>query len=185
VARSWRPASAPCKLRSVDESGGSDSPRQASFEEFFAAQWDRLFRTLVLVTGSSDEGEELAQDTMVRAFERWERVRRADSPAAYLYQIAFNLQRSRLRRLRRTLRAGLEIPGRSVDPEGVVAAREEVLALLRSVPLSQRQALVLVEWEDMSAQEAGRILGIDAASVRGRIHRARQTLQRRREATGE
>jgi DNA-directed RNA polymerase specialized sigma24 family protein len=39
--------------------------------------------------------------------------------------------------------------------------------------------LVLVEWLGYTAEEAGRILGIEAVSVRGRLHRARGTLRER------
>jgi RNA polymerase sigma factor (sigma-70 family) len=148
-----------------------------SYEEFFAAEWVRLFHTMVLLTGDRAHAEDLAQEAMARAFERWGRIRRADSPAAYVYQIAFNLHRSLLRRARRALRRDAPVHEEPANPEVVVGSREEILGLLRSLPATQREALVLVEWVGMSAEEAGRTLGIDAASVRGRIHRARQSIR--------
>jgi RNA polymerase sigma-70 factor (ECF subfamily) len=54
-----------------------------------------------------------------------------------------------------------------------------VLELLRTLPLEQREALVLVGWMGMSAAEAAGVLGIEGASVRGRLHRARATLRER------
>jgi DNA-directed RNA polymerase specialized sigma24 family protein len=53
----------------------------------------------------------------------------------------------------------------------------DVLAALRTLPRTQLEALLLVEWLGMTSEEAGRILGIDPASVRGRIHRAREALR--------
>jgi RNA polymerase sigma-70 factor (ECF subfamily) len=55
--------------------------------------------------------------------------------------------------------------------------RVDVLAALRTLPRTQLEALLLVEWLGMTSEEAGRILGIDPASVRGRIHRAREALR--------
>ncbi len=53
---------------------------------------------------------------------------------------------------------------------------------LLALPAGQRAALVLVEWLGMTGEEAGRVLGLKAGSVRARLHRARTAL---REALGE
>ncbi|MGH2637435.1 MAG: RNA polymerase sigma factor, partial [Actinomycetota bacterium] len=46
-------------------------------------------------------------------------------------------------------------------------------------PRTQREVLVLVEWLGYTAEEAGGVLGIEPASVRGRLHRARKSLRAR------
>src|SRR3954467_10537502 len=76
------------------------APSEASggFEEFFRGEFERLFQVLYLSTGSRVEAEELAQEAMARAYERWDRVYGMDSPAGYVYRTAFNLNRRRLRR---------------------------------------------------------------------------------------
>ena len=51
--------------------------------------------------------------------------------------------------------------------------------MLASLPRTQREALMLVEWLGYSAEEAGSILGARPSSVRGRLHRARATLRER------
>jgi RNA polymerase sigma factor (sigma-70 family) len=148
------------------------------FEGFFRSEYGQLFKTMYLVVGDAAEAEGIAQEAMARAYERWDRVAQADSPSAYLYRIAFNLQRSRLRRIavalrkRHLLASSASIP----DPTGI---RAEALAALRSVPATQRAALVLVEWFGFTSEEAGRLLGIEPASVRGRVHRAKESLRRR------
>jgi len=45
-----------------------------TFEEFFRAEHARLLRALYLVTGSADEAQEVAQDALVRVWERWDRA---------------------------------------------------------------------------------------------------------------
>jgi RNA polymerase sigma factor (sigma-70 family) len=151
-----------------------------NFEEFFRAEYPDLARACYLLTGDSAEAEDLAQEAMARAFERWDRVRSMDSPAGYLYGTAFNLNRKRIRRLavraRRTLAEAV-----ARDPADLAVTKNDVIIALASLPETQRQALILVGWFGMDTNEAGRILGIDPASVRGRVHRARIALRSRSE----
>lgn len=148
----------------------------ADFTAFFQAGYERLFQTLFLTCGNAGDAEDLAQEAMARAFERWDRVQAAKTPMGYVFQIAFNLYRSRLRRIRRALTRGPAPPAAETN---VGQIRLEVLEALSSLPRSQREALLLVEWLGFPAEEAGRILGIEASSVRGRIHRARTALRER------
>jgi RNA polymerase sigma factor (sigma-70 family) len=152
----------------------------SSFEGFFRQVYPRLSRALLLLTGDPPEAEDLAQEAMARVFERWERVRAMDSPEGYAYRTALNLHRKRLRwaALRRGRRRDREPEHRPLE---VVEERDRIRSLLASLPVAQREALFLVEWVGMTAEEAGAALGIEAASVRGRIHRARGSLRRTKE----
>src|SRR2546427_3349094 len=80
-----------------------DDPRPtdrslAGFDRFFAEEYQRLARALFIVVGDPVEAEDLAQEAMVRVFERWDRVADLESPTGYLYRTALNLHRSRSRR---------------------------------------------------------------------------------------
>jgi DNA-directed RNA polymerase specialized sigma24 family protein len=68
------------------------------FREFFASQYARLCWLGLLLTGDRAEAEELAQDALVRTYNRWARVRRPNDPAAYARRVLVNRHRSRLRR---------------------------------------------------------------------------------------
>jgi RNA polymerase sigma factor (sigma-70 family) len=149
------------------------------FEAFFEKEFERLFQTLFLICGDRSEAEDLAQETMARLFEHWDRVAAAEDPAAYMYRSAFNLNHRRLRSLILSRRAGSKPDERSPDPAHVVETRTQMLELLAGLPRAQREALVLVEWLGFTPEEAGRVLGIEAVSVRGRLHRARATVRER------
>jgi RNA polymerase sigma factor (sigma-70 family) len=148
------------------------------FEAFFRAEYERLFHALYLLTADTYEADDVAQDALLRAYERWDRIRSMESPVGYVYRTALNLYRSRLRKLavgaRRVFAA---IP--SDDISGSVAARHDVHQALAALPRGQQEALILVEWLGLDSGEAGRILGIDASSVRGRVHRGRISLRER------
>jgi DNA-directed RNA polymerase specialized sigma24 family protein len=157
-----------------------DVAEAVGFEEFFQAQYPGLVRALYLLTGDQDEAEELAQATMARVYERWERVRATASPAGYVYRAAVNLHRQRRRHLavraRRLL--VLAVHAKSAQPPALGAGLELADAIA-SLPAGQRQAFLLVEWLGMSSGEAAGILRIAPASVRTRIHRARAALRGR------
>lgn len=154
----------------------SEVAEAQAFDEFFLAQHERLFQALYLLTGDRNEADDLAQEALLRAYERWDRVGSMDSPVGYVYRTALNLYRSRLRTLVvRARRAFSSIPAE--DFSGSVAASHDVRRALARLPRGQREALILVEWLGLGSEEAGRVLGIDASSVRGRLHRGRASLR--------
>ena len=63
------------------------------------------------------------------------------------------------------------------DLSGPVAASQDVRRALAQLPRGQRDALILVEWLGLESEEAGRVLGIDPSSVRGRLYRGRASLR--------
>lgn len=143
------------------------------FDAFFDKEYTPLLRLMFGMTGNLVEAEELAQEAMTRALERWDRVSNMSSPAGYVYRTAVNLNRSRLRRLARPLRWSRESE-RSSDAEPEVIG--SLVSALAALPRGQREAVLLVEWLGLDAREAGQILGISPSSVRSRVHRAKTSL---------
>jgi RNA polymerase sigma factor (sigma-70 family) len=151
-------------------------PAAPDFESFFRAEYRSLCQALLLLVGDAFEAEEIAQETMTRVLERWDRVASMDSPKGYAFRTALNLQRKRIRRLAvRAKRRFASIPAPDVAPEA--GDRHDVRRAVASLPDGQRAALVLVDWLDMDMEEAARALGIKPGSVRVRLHRARSTLR--------
>jgi RNA polymerase sigma factor (sigma-70 family) len=148
----------------------------ATFEGFFEAEYVRLCQALVLLTGDPLDAEEIAQEAMTRVLERWDRVARMDSPTGYLFRTAMNLHRNRLRTIR--VRARRLFHERPVsDHSSTVGDQQDVRAALAKLSRAEREALVLVDWQQMDAAEAGGALGITAGAVRVRVHRARAALR--------
>src|SRR5262245_45641115 len=76
-------------LRATDDLG---------FSAFCREVWPRLVGALSLTFGDAHVAEDLAQEALVRVLERWSRVREMSNPEGYVFQIGFNLGRSRWRR---------------------------------------------------------------------------------------
>ena len=146
-----------------------------AFADFFRAEYETLLRAMYLLSGDRFEAEELAQGAFVKAWERWDRVRSMDNPGGYLYRTAVNSRRSALRRVGVAARRALSL--QQTDPISESDDRDRIRRALATLPASQREAVVLVEWLGLSDVEAGQALGISPGAVRVRISRARASLR--------
>jgi RNA polymerase sigma-70 factor (sigma-E family) len=136
----------------------------SQFPEFFASQYGGLRRLGFLLTGDWSQGEELAQDALVRVYWRWALVRRQQHPEAYARKVLINRHRSWLRRLRLEIRHGGQ--ARIEPADG--GQREELLvvwAAIRRLPTRQRAVVVLRYHEDLPELEVARLLGIPVGTL--------------------
>ena len=148
-----------------------------TFEEFFEATHRRLFTALCLVTGERYEAEEIAQEAFLRVLEHWERVAELEDPESYVFRVAMNVFRSRYRRAALAVRRRLSLAPPAFDDLAAVEARDEVIRLLRPLPPRQRAAVLATSILDLSADEAGHLLGIRPATVRALASRARTRMK--------
>jgi RNA polymerase sigma-70 factor (ECF subfamily) len=153
------------------------APEEAgtSFRSFFEDQSGPLLHGLVVVTGSTYEAEDIAQEAFTRVYERWERVGSMDDPAGYLHRTAMNVFRSRYRRAKVALRRATW-PAPEPDAFEAIARRDAAAAALGRLTPRQRAALVLTEGFGYSGEEAARLLGIKASTVWALTHQARVAL---------
>jgi len=148
----------------------------ATFGDFFEAHKGELYATLCLVTRDRHEAEDLTQDAFVRVFERWDRVGAMADPRAYLYRTAMNAMRSRYRRAKVAARraVGADAPD---DAFAEIDARDATVRALATLSPRQRAAVVLTDLLGYPSEEAARILGIRAATLRVHASRGRAALK--------
>ncbi|MTV24786.1 sigma-70 family RNA polymerase sigma factor [Nitriliruptoraceae bacterium ZYF776] len=161
------------------DAGGEVSEHDAAgFEAFCREAWPRLVGALGHLTGDRAVAEELAQEALARAHQRWTRVSQLASPLGWTVHVGANLARSHLRRTAVARRHAAVIgPDRGThqDPDGaeVVAVRD---ALARLTP-AQREAVVLRHVLGLTAVETGEVLGVAATVVRARTKRGLDVLR--------
>lgn len=149
------------------------------FDAFCVLAHPRLVAALAHVTGDRAVAEELAQEALVRAHDRWGRVSQLDSPLGWTVHVGTNLARSHLRRWQLARRVDAQLVGGErgshTDPDGAdaVAVRQAMARL----SLPQREAVVLRYVVGLTAVEAGAVLGVDPATVRQRTKRALDVLR--------
>jgi RNA polymerase sigma-70 factor, ECF subfamily len=149
-----------------------------SFEEFYAATAGRLLGHVFVVTGDLHAAEEIVQEAFTRASVRWPRLRDYDVPEAWVRRVAMNLAADRARSLRRQASALLRLG----PPPTVPAASAETLALvqaLRTLPVRQRQAIVLHYLVDLPVEEVAQVLAVRGGTVKSLLARGRRGLAAR------
>ena len=128
------------------------------------------------------EAEDVAQEAFVRTWRQaatWESGRaRFDT---WLHTVVLNLCRDRLRRRRKV--SGDAIP-EAADPAPdaiatlVEAERgEAVAAAIAALPERQREAILLVHYQDMTGAAASRTLGSSVEALESLLARGRRTLR--------
>jgi RNA polymerase sigma-70 factor (ECF subfamily) len=117
------------------------------------------------------------QDSFVRILERWDHVSAIEDPESYVFRTAMNVFRNRYRRAALAVRRTMLLSPKATDDLAAVEARHEVVRLLRPLAPRERAAIVLTQILDLPAEEAGRMLGIKASSVRALVSRARSHIK--------
>lgn len=150
----------------------------AAFREFFASEYSRLCWLGFLLTGSRAEGEELAQEALVRIWWRWRLGRRPADPARYARRVLVNRQRSLLRRAAVEARSLARARAAEVPPAGTERAMV-LWEAVQALPPRQRAVLVLRYREDLTEAEVARLLGVPVGTVKSASHRALARLRQR------
>lgn len=161
--------------------------RSAAFGELVAKYQDRVYNTLVHVTGSCEDARDVAQEAFVQAFVKLESFERASSFYTWLYRIALNLAISLRRRKSPSVsmdelrqQTGLEPVADDDHPAEPLYRSErarQVHAALAELSEEFRTVIVLREMEDYSYEEIAAMLEVPVGTVRSRLHRARMLLR--------
>ena len=144
---------------------------------------DMLFGHAARMVGSQDEAADLVQRALVKGFRRLGSCRDPDRVGAWLFRILSNLSKDHLRSPRRhdvSLYRVPEIPEDRGDPleathQGELRGRLR-LAMGQLTP-EQREAFLLKHVEGRSYEEMAAVLDQSVASLKMRVHRAREALQ--------
>lgn len=163
-----------------------------AFGLLFRRHRDRLWAVALRTTGDPEEAADALQDAMVSAFRRAESYRGDAAVSTWLHRIVVNASLDRLRR--RKVRAAGPLPddldrwvpgdtsrqhGPPVDPADVVEQddrRHAVLRALDQLPPDQRAALVLVDMQGYSVDEAAAVLEVAPGTIKSRCSRGRARL---------
>lgn len=144
----------------------------------------RVFRIARSILRDDWEAEDVAQQTMVMAFQKLERWRQTVSFSRWLTQIAANEAYARLRKRKRSperhLHDRLYADNGNSGPETAFARQQMASQIEQAVgrlPPDQRTVFVLRDIEELNTAETARALDISEALVRVRLHRARAKLR--------
>ncbi len=172
--------------------GGDDSAFRRIVELYERTVFNLLFR----FTGSREGLEDLAQEIFLRVVRAKSRYRPDAKFSTFLYRVAFNLCVNEGRSRRRLRLASLDAQAPSGDrppkadlpdpharPPHEAVEREEMARRLRSIldtlPETQRMALVMNKYHDLSYREIAEALGSTEKAVKSLLARARRSVRER------
>jgi RNA polymerase sigma-70 factor (ECF subfamily) len=154
-----------------------------AFDQVYAAFRVRLFSFLVRLSQRRDLAEDLVQETWLRLTRHAQRLRDDTVLSAWLFTVARNLYASHRRwtlvDLTRTDAVRDTPPGAPPSPFELTAASETQVRLelaLASLPVADREVLLLIAGEGMTHDEAAAVLGLKPDALRKRLSRARARL---------
>lgn len=144
---------------------------------------DRVLRVLYLLIGNSEDAQDVAQESFIRAY-RYIRAFRGDCGfATWLHRIAINTAHNWMREnyRRRAQTVALEDwkQGAGIDPADALLAKQaqlEMRSALAALPQHYREAVVLRHYEDLSYEEIAQVQQVPVGTVRSRLSKARQLL---------
>ena len=156
-----------------------------AFRRLFEAHRDAVFRLAYRLTGMPDVAEDLAQECFLGLIRHPGRFDARRGPLRqYLYGIVRNLVRQRwqlnVREVPLDDDPNTDPPVHVMGTERIANGEitEAVQAAIGALPMLQREALVLFEFEELSLEEVAAVTGCDAGTVKSRLHRARARLRR-------
>ena len=166
---------------------------QEAIEQLVLANQDRVYSLAVRMTGDREEGEDLAQEAFLKAWQGLPSFQGESSFATWVYRLTANVCIDHLRRRKRRREV---VPAVSLDDEESGWAepadlsqdpqrqlertelRRAVERGLAALPEHHRQVLVMRELGGLSYQEIGGKLDMDIGTVKSRISRARMALRK-------
>ena len=150
--------------------------RADSFERFFAATKDDVFRSLLVITRDRALADDGVAEAFTRAFERWADVSVHPAPKAWVARTALNYVRSDRRRFRRFATDVPDVPDAPV-PE-TSAPDPQLVARVLGLPRRQREVIALRILLDLSEERTAELLGIATGTVGAHLSKALGRLER-------
>jgi RNA polymerase sigma-70 factor (ECF subfamily) len=161
-------------------------------------RWERKIQAAIYrVMGTEDEARDLCQETLLKTYRALGSFKREARFSSWLYQIALNLCRDRMRRRKGRTLVSLETL--EADALSLRSWRHgpsplelvEASALSRAVadavsglPDEQREVIVLKEYQDLTFLEIAEILDVPLSTVKTRLYRGLGQLRLRLERQG-
>lgn len=167
-----------------------------AFDEFVERYGNRIYGFGLRVCGESEDARDVAQDTLLKAYQSLKQLKEPKALRSWLYRVASNACLMKRRKgkfepqrelsLEELMPAGAEeasaeIPDTGDLPDDELArseVRRAVREAIRELPPHYKIVLVLRDMEQLTTSETAEALGVPESTVKMRLHRARLMVRR-------
>lgn len=159
--------------------------RNAALEHAMREFGDKVLHLAYFYLRDRQLAEDIAQETFIRVYRSWDSFRGESSVSTWVYRIAANLCRDRLRSKANSVVLSWTPPEpRETDPDPgdtVVDAsqRREVLQAVLDLPDHYREVVALFYYQQLAVNEIADMLEESPGTIKSRLHRARSMLKDR------
>lgn len=157
------------------------------------SRWDRKIQGAIYrMVGSGEESRDLCQEAFLKAYRGLGGFKKEARFSSWLYQIAVNVCRDRMRRQRGKTVVSLdeltnavgELPFKGTGPSALELMEagdlsRAVAAAVASLPDEQREVIVLKEYQDLTFLEIAEALDVPVSTVKTRLYRGLTQLRQR------
>lgn len=154
----------------VSETESRNDPVVVGFDGFYRSTRDRLYRALVVTIRDRELAVEAVDEAMARAAERWSVVGQYEYPEGWVYRVALNWSRSVFRRRKPVLAESEAVWDSLPDPD--------VAHAVADLPLRFRTVVVARYYLDWSVPQISEHFDIPLGTVKSRLHRALERLEK-------
>jgi RNA polymerase sigma-70 factor (ECF subfamily) len=169
---------------------------ETSAFDVLVGRWeDKIRGACWRVLGTEDEARDVAQEAFLKAYRALSGFKREARFSSWLYQIALNLCRDRLRRRRTRATVSLEeieasgptlVEARPGAQDALI--REDLAGAVRraieALPPEQREIVILKEYQELTFLEIAQALDVPVSTVKTRLYRGLGQLRTRLESQG-
>jgi RNA polymerase sigma-70 factor (ECF subfamily) len=156
---------------------------RADFEAQALPWMDPLYRFAVRLLGSAaEDATDLVQETYLRAYRSFHQFKHGSDCKSWLFQIMYSIFVNQYRKKRRTpemiafQELGKKFSAAAQEPNHFGNDSEDIEGALKELPEKFRTAILLVDVEEFSYEEAASAMNCAVGTVRSRLHRARKLL---------
>jgi RNA polymerase sigma-70 factor (ECF subfamily) len=157
-----------------------DCERRAGWDLLVEHHLAGAYRLAAIMLGDATEAQDVAHDSLLRAWHNWDSLRDITNIGAWFDRIVVNVCRDRLRHHRRTriLLPKLVADRQTADPASGVEDRDAIAHAFASLGPQCRATLTLRFFADLPIDEIAERLNVPPGTVKSRIHRCLRQLRR-------
>ena len=157
----------------------------SAFETLMGAYEQRVYALCLRMMGNPHDGEDVAQEAMLRIWQRLAQFRGDSAFSTWVYRVTASCCTDALRRrspqssLEALQEEGFDARDDAPTPQERQEARETqraIAAALSDVPADMRSVFLLRDVHGLSVEDTARALGISGGTVKSRLSRAREKL---------
>lgn len=157
---------------------------RAAFDKLYEQYYDRLYRTACMITGSRTDGEDVTQETFIKAYLNCDKLKKDELFRYWIYQIlnrtAWQIAKKHAKERPEEHIMELADTSTADSPANRILQDEQGRTLteaIRRLEYRQRMTIILYYYNELGTREIAKVMGCMEGTVKSRLFTARKNLR--------